>query len=318
MITPLSSRPTIDHELLWRALRELVDRVFGALDSETVVSGCLDILVEILGADRGLVVLSYPDGSTKSVHARRNGTDLALVERDEISRTIVREAFQTGECVTYQAEMRAIKSVTTLGIVAALAIALGRHSTAARDPAAPRAVLYVDVRDHLKYMHPSHVEFFSSAALLIGTVLEQHHRGENDRAHLREAKALAGEFYRNAVARLDAGFDFVGRTEARRRYLGDPLPADEDQRRLHCAHTPCPHRRRPSRILGEGPCLGSLSSAKFRRRRTQREARRSSAPASAPSGAVSITSSPDPRAAFQQPARDRSDPTTGTPPEAAR
>ncbi len=188
MITPLSSRPSIDHELLWRALREVVDRVFGALDSETVLDECLDIVVEILGADRGLVVLSYPDGSTKSVHARRNGTDLALVERDEISRTIVREAFQTSECVTYQAEMRAIKSVTTLGIVAALAISLGRHSAAAQDPAAPRAVLYVDVRDHLKYMHPSHVEFFSSAALMIGTVLEQHHRGEKDRAHLREAK----------------------------------------------------------------------------------------------------------------------------------
>jgi transcriptional regulator with GAF, ATPase, and Fis domain len=185
MIDSLSSRPSIDHETLWRAMRELVDRVFGALEGETVLDDCLDVLVELLGADRGLVLLTFADGTTKAIHARRNGTDLAPLERQEISQTIVRQALETGQCIVYQPEVHTIKSVTTLGIIAALAVALhgGPGSGDGR-----RAVLYLDFRDQRKFLHPSHVEFFMSSALVLGAVLEQHRKGETVRAHLREAK----------------------------------------------------------------------------------------------------------------------------------
>lgn len=187
MVQSLASRPTIEHETLWRAMRELVDRVFGALEGEAVLDDCLDVLVDLLGADRGLVVVSFADGTTKAIHARKNGTDIAPIERDEISRTIVRQALDTGECVVYQPEVHTIKSVTTLGIIAALAVALHDGPRGGAEDGR-RAVLYVDLRDQRKFFHPSHVEFFMTSALLVGAVLEQHRKGETVRAHLREAK----------------------------------------------------------------------------------------------------------------------------------
>lgn len=185
MSTSLSSRPSLDHETLWRAMRELVDRVFGALERDNVLDECLDVLVELLGADRGLVVVVAADGTRRAIHARRNGSDLPSIERDEISRTIVDQALQSGECVVYQPNVHTIKSVTTLGIVAALAVAL--HRNAGEDDGR-RAVLYVDVRDQKKFISQPHVEFFMSAALLFGAVLEQHKRAEVVRAHLVEAR----------------------------------------------------------------------------------------------------------------------------------
>src|ERR1700682_1031248 len=140
-------------------MRELVDRVFGALEGETALDDCLDVLVELLGADRGLVVVTFADGSTKAIHARRSGTDLPPVERESISQTIVRQALETGECVVYQPEVHTIKSVTTLGITAALAVAL-HAGPAGGGGEGRRAVLYVDVRDQRKFLHPSHIEFF--------------------------------------------------------------------------------------------------------------------------------------------------------------
>ncbi len=185
MSASLSSKQELDHETLWRAMRELVDRVFGALERDNVLDECLDVLVDLLGADRGLVVVVSPDGTRRAIHARKNGSDIAPIERDEISRTIVDQALSSGECVVYQPNVHTIKSVTTLGIVAALAVTL--HGQAGADDGR-RAVLYLDIRDQKKFVQPPHVEFFMSAALLLGAVLEQHKKGEVVRAHLTEAR----------------------------------------------------------------------------------------------------------------------------------
>jgi len=168
-------------------MRELVDRVFGALEGERVLDDCLDVLVDLLGADRGLVVITFADGTTKAVNARRNGTDLAPVDREEISRTIVRQALDTGECVVYQPTAHTTKSITMFGIVSALAVTL-HDGPRGGGGDGRRAVLYVDVRDQRKFLHPQHIEFFMTSALLLGAVLEQHRKGETARAHLREAK----------------------------------------------------------------------------------------------------------------------------------
>src|SRR5204863_2617592 len=64
--TSLTTQRSLDHETLWRALRTVVDRLFGALESadktagaDTVVDDALDIVVDILGADRGLILLAH-------------------------------------------------------------------------------------------------------------------------------------------------------------------------------------------------------------------------------------------------------------------
>src|SRR5205823_3407775 len=84
----------------------------------------------------------------------------------------------TGECVTWDVStLSASSSVRTLGILAALAAPLHRPGIEA---GAPRAILYVDVRDPRKHVERSHVEFFLSAALLVGALLDQRARGESD------------------------------------------------------------------------------------------------------------------------------------------
>src|SRR6266436_2223414 len=108
----LSTNPNVDHETLWRALGQLVDRVFSTLGSDTSLDDCLDIVVDLLGADRGLVLVTMSDGTTATpINARRNGASLTSQEREEISKTIVREALDTGLCVIFQPSVTQIKSV---------------------------------------------------------------------------------------------------------------------------------------------------------------------------------------------------------------
>jgi transcriptional regulator with GAF, ATPase, and Fis domain len=181
MIESLASRRSIDHETLFVALRQLVERVSRAVDGQSVLDDCLDIVVDLLGADRGLILVAFADGTTMPVNARRKGASLTTAEREEISKTIVREALESGKLVSFQPAAQITKSVTALGIFAALAapLALGDDK---------RGVLYVDFRDQRKIVEPSHVDFFVSAALLVGAVLQQHAKGETARAHLREAQ----------------------------------------------------------------------------------------------------------------------------------
>jgi transcriptional regulator with GAF, ATPase, and Fis domain len=185
MSDALSTRATLDTDTMWSTMRALLERVFGVLERETVLDDSLDILVDIIGADRGLVLVVDETGTPRTINARGKGKTLGPLEREEISKTIIHRALETGECVTWDvSSLHASASVGVLGILAALAAPLHRPGTPTN---APRAVLYVDVRDMRKHIEKSHLEFFMSAALLIGALLDQRARGESDRARLGEA-----------------------------------------------------------------------------------------------------------------------------------
>jgi two-component system, NtrC family, nitrogen regulation response regulator GlnG len=183
MAEALSARATVDAETMWKATRLLLDRVFGVLDRESVFEDCLDIIVEILGADRGLVLVVDETGAGRTLLGRSGGRSLSVVEREEISKTIIRQALETASCVTWAFDLksRSSSSIASLGILAALAAPLHR------DRAEERAVLYVDVRDPRKHIEQGHVEFFMSAALLVGALLDQRRQGDADRARLGAA-----------------------------------------------------------------------------------------------------------------------------------
>jgi transcriptional regulator with GAF, ATPase, and Fis domain len=186
MMDALAARSNLDPEVIWRATQILIDRVFGVLERDGALDDCLDIVVELLGADRGLVLVVDESGVPRTIHARACKKPLGPLEREEISKTIIRSALESGECVTW--DMSSIpptaSSVTTLGILAALAAPIHRPGAGA---GSARAVLYVDVRDPRKHVERAHVEFFMSAALLIGALLDARARGESDRARLGEA-----------------------------------------------------------------------------------------------------------------------------------
>jgi transcriptional regulator with GAF, ATPase, and Fis domain len=187
MSEALSSQGTVDHEVMWRCMLRLLDRVYGVMDGESVADDCLDILVDVLGADRGLMLQTMSDGGTRVVNARGQKKALRAEEREEVSRTLVRRALETRGCIVWDplSNATASASLSSLGIVAAFATPL--FGGVSRD--APRGVLYVDFRDRRKLIEARHVEFFAAAATLFGAVLEQHERGTLAREHLREAEA---------------------------------------------------------------------------------------------------------------------------------
>ncbi len=186
MAAPLSTRRSLDPDTMWRSMRRLLDRVYGVLDRDSLVDDCLDILVELLGADRGLILHIASDGSSRVTHARAQGKTLSAEEWEEASRTVVRESLESGQCVVWDplSAARGSASAALLGIQVALATPLGGGATRR----APLGVLYVDFRDARKFVGAEHAEFFTSAAALLGAVLDQHERGLVTRDQLREAQ----------------------------------------------------------------------------------------------------------------------------------
>jgi transcriptional regulator with GAF, ATPase, and Fis domain len=184
----LVAQPTLDHETMWRQMCRLLERVHDVLEGDSLLDDCLDIVVELLDADRGLTMLTNPDGTLRVINARGQKKGLAPIEREEISRTIIRQALDSGRCIVWDpltAAATPSSSFASLGIIAALAAPL--HAGA--PGTAPRGVLYLDFRDPRKLVGDRHVEFFMSAATVVGAVLEQHERGRETREHLREAQA---------------------------------------------------------------------------------------------------------------------------------
>jgi hypothetical protein len=153
---PLAEQPTLDVELMWRATRRLLDELHGVLESDDAVDEALDVLVEVLGADRGLVLLTSSDGSTHVINARGKGRALSPEERAEVSRSVVQQAIDAGRCIVWDPLTAATTSasLTVLGIVSAFAAPLYRVQRNR-----PRGVLYVDFRARHKFVSERHVEF---------------------------------------------------------------------------------------------------------------------------------------------------------------
>lgn len=178
---------TLTPETMWQHMRALLDRVHRALDSETVVDDCLDIIVELLGSDRGLTLLTTSQGSLRVVNARGKNKALRPSEREEASKTVISEAMTTRCCVAWDplSSQPLPSSFMDLGIVAALAAPLFIGS----DRVTPRGALYVDFRDRRRLVDERHVEFFVASATVLGAVLDQHEYGERTRDRLRAAQS---------------------------------------------------------------------------------------------------------------------------------
>ncbi|MBI2391558.1 MAG: sigma 54-interacting transcriptional regulator [Deltaproteobacteria bacterium] len=186
MTTSLSNRRKLDDASLWAAICRLHERLFGVLEGDEAIEQGLDVLVDVLGADRGMLLLAQSDGSAHVFKARGQRGALDALEHEEISRTIVQRALQTGQLVEWDpmSGLGASQSVTTLGIIAALAAPLQRAGS--RET---RGVLYVDFRDREKFVGERHVEFFRAAAPVLGAVLSQSDRLRETREALRTARA---------------------------------------------------------------------------------------------------------------------------------
>jgi hypothetical protein len=79
---------------VWRDLSRLLERVVSGGERGSFLDECLDTLVEQFGAQRALVLQSAPGGGAAAVGVAARGPrrNLGALEREEISRTIVRRA----------------------------------------------------------------------------------------------------------------------------------------------------------------------------------------------------------------------------------
>src|SRR5688500_6579392 len=101
MSDALSTRATLDTETMWRTMRAMLEREFSVIERDTVHDDSLDILVDVMGADRGLVLVVDQSGTPRTINARGKGKTLGPLEREEVSKTIIHRALETGECVTW-------------------------------------------------------------------------------------------------------------------------------------------------------------------------------------------------------------------------
>jgi transcriptional regulator with GAF, ATPase, and Fis domain len=222
----LAAREAPDAATLWSYLQRLVARIDSVLDAATAIDDCLDVLVELTGADRGAIVMEHEGGAMSVVHARAPGRALAPAEVEEVSRTIVKQALASQSVVTMQNEGAALgsASVLALGIHAALAAPLRARGVV-------RGALYVDFRHPRKTVARAHQEFFMAAVAMIGGMLEQN------------AAARA------ARDRLDAATQHV--TEAQRTPSLDHLLAYKDMQALRAHVDLALASTSPVLVLGE-------------------------------------------------------------------
>jgi DNA-binding NtrC family response regulator len=174
---------------LWSAIHRLAADLLSAVDRDEFLDDCLDRVVDLLGAHKGLIVLTDRTGGSYAINARGQGRALTPHEREEISRTTIRQVHGSGRAILWEPDI-ATPSAAAFGIAAAIAAPI-RGVALERDQGGPpiRGVLYIDFRDVRTAITTEHRDFVELAANLIAVVLELTERLRHTREGLRTALA---------------------------------------------------------------------------------------------------------------------------------
>lgn len=203
----------------WQAVRTLLETFSASLDGATFLDDCLDDLVELLDADRGLILRLGSEGGSFAVNARSQGRALSAIEREEISKTVVNDAAAASRAIIWDAPReRAAESIAQLNIFRALAAPLrapGRNE-------APIAVVYLDFRRAEALPSEAEREFLDAIAGLMGAMVAQHDALHRTRIELQAARGAAEP----AGADLDTVLGLPG-LEFLRRDVQAFLPGDD-------------------------------------------------------------------------------------------
>lgn len=162
---PLTDRLELGPDELWSALAELQEHALGPEVAGARLDAALEAVVALLGADRGCLVIVHGDGSSSVVSGRAPERALTVREREEVSKTVIRDALREGRPVMIDPLADAHESVAELEILCAIAVPLP-------GPSGPRGALYVDVRDRSKVLADGHVRFVEAAARVLSLLLD--------------------------------------------------------------------------------------------------------------------------------------------------
>lgn len=203
----------------WLAVRTLLQTFSASLDGATFLDDCLDVLVELLDADRGLILRLSTDGGSFAVNARSRGRALSAIEREEISKTVVNDAAAASRAIIWDApKERNAESIAQLNIFRALAAPL---RVPGRDEA-PIAVVYLDFRRAEALPSEPEREFLDAIAGLMGAMVAQHDALHRTRVELRAARDATAPL----APDLDAILGLPG-LECLRRDVQAFLPGDD-------------------------------------------------------------------------------------------
>jgi two-component system nitrogen regulation response regulator GlnG len=202
---PQAAAPRDDTWLLG-ALAALLERIAMGADRRVIVDECVDAVVEVLGADRGMVLVLDSEGHPFAVNARGHGRALTAREREEVSATVVRRALDDGTCVLWQHDGGwATESVTRFGILSALAAPLVVRPPTLDAAPVKLGALYVDFRDARRAVGPQEQRLLSLAASIVALLLEQTRALALVRERAREATARTAPIQGPTVHELLAG-----------------------------------------------------------------------------------------------------------------
>ncbi len=185
MMEPPEMEP--EPSAIWSATRKVLARLAEAWADGAPIDEALDLVVEAVGADRGLLMLSLPHAADVVVHARGEGRALSPIEREEISRTVLREVRRTHKPSVVSPGRGGAPdgSMAVLGITHAVAVPLRDREGAPAD-----GVLYVDWRRIREAPDPVYVEFLESLAGLLGALAAHHVRLASTQEQLRDARSV--------------------------------------------------------------------------------------------------------------------------------
>ena len=183
--SPLTGDPVRDARHV-DLLLQTVTELHRASDPAAVLPAIVDRVVELTGAERGLLLLRGADGLETTVARDREGLDLGPV--DDASRSVPQQVLETGEavCITGAGDWSlASASMREHDLRAALAVPI-------RARGAIRGVIYVDSQEPARAFGQSERAFLEALAAQCGVALERasHLRQEVDeRRRLEEENA---------------------------------------------------------------------------------------------------------------------------------
>ncbi|MEM9071571.1 MAG: sigma 54-interacting transcriptional regulator [Myxococcota bacterium] len=151
----------------WKALGHLLDRLHDVSHRADWLAECLDTLVELLEADRGLVLV-HEAGGDHVLQARGPGGQLDLQERHEVSQTLLRAAKASGQVEVWEIGDEGTESLAHLGIVTAACAPL-----LSVGDGEPLGALYLDYKVPRRVFDATPKELLRAAATMISVLVDK-------------------------------------------------------------------------------------------------------------------------------------------------
>ncbi len=151
------------------AIYRISEIITSAADLDDLLAQVLDVALQIVRAERGLIILLGGDGEHQEVRAARGVEPETIADALEYSRSVVREAAAGRTVITYDAEadekFRRYKSVSLFRIKSLACVPMK-----VRDRVL--GTVYLDSRLPGTFFHEEELEFLKAFANLAGSAIE--------------------------------------------------------------------------------------------------------------------------------------------------